>query len=140
MTLVLIQKNIITVMEYKNDSKNSWHLQRIWKLHFKCFRTGIKFRKNYWACREKWIRKTTLLKILFALVHSPKVSVEIEGNKLYVDNQNWKSRLFFSPETNIIPDLFKMADVEKFYSRFYKNWNSKNLNNIWKNLKFQTSP
>lgn len=74
--------------------------------------------------------KTTLLKILFALVHSPKVSVEIEGNKLYVDNQNWKSRLFFSPETNIIPDLFKMADVEIFFHAFTKTGIPKNLNNI----------
>lgn len=84
--------------------------------------------------------KTTLLKILFALVHSPKVSVEIEGNKLYVDNQNWKSRLFFSPETNIIPDLFKMADVEKFYSRFYKNWNSEEFKQYLKEFEVPNKP
>lgn len=68
--------------------------------------------------------KTTLLKILFALIRSERVSVEIEGKIVNVDNQNWKSRLFFSPETNIIPDMFKMTDVEKFYARFYRNWNS----------------
>ena len=51
--------------------------------------------------------KTTLLKILFALVHSPKVSVEIEGNKLYVDNQNWKSRLFFRLKQTSFPTYSK---------------------------------
>ena len=68
--------------------------------------------------------KTTLLKLLYGLVYSENLKIKIDQQDCSIENPLWKSKLFFSPETNVIPHMFKAKDVAKFYERFYSNWNS----------------
>ena len=68
--------------------------------------------------------KTTLLKLLYSLVYSKNMRITID-NKIYkADSKEWKSKIFFSPETNIFPEAFKAKDIENYYKHFYSEWDS----------------
>jgi ABC-2 type transport system ATP-binding protein len=68
--------------------------------------------------------KTTLLKILYSLVYSKNMKITIDDKTYKSDSREWKSKIFFSPETNIFPEAFKAKDIANYYKHFYSEWNS----------------
>lgn len=66
--------------------------------------------------------KSTLLKLIMNLAKPDQGSVEVFGKSVNEDDQSWKNRIAYQPQTMIGADPFTGSSLKKLVSKCYPNW------------------
>lgn len=83
--------------------------------------------------------KTTLIKIILNMINKSNGKISILGKDHIADELDIKPSIGVVMDVNYFVEDWKVSQVEKSISRFYKTWNSEKYNQLLKTFKIDTS-
>lgn len=120
-------------LEIKNLSKNfsQFHLKDISFTLPKGYIMGL--------VGQNGAGKTTTIKLILNMLKRETGEIKILGLDNILDEKSIKSNLGIVFDSNYFQDDWKVLEVEKAISTFYKNWNSEKFSNLLKKFNIEIS-